>query len=170
MSWSFVGVGAGMGGLAAALRLARRGFSVRVVEARAEAGGLASGFESGGWAFDAGPYVLLDRPGLEWAFGCLGLELDEHIPLRRIEAVYEVSSGAGAPIRFHADLARTAADMERQWPGSGERYTRFVASTESIHRRLRPLLRVARPTPADLLRSGAWRHAPFLLRPLGSVL
>ena len=38
-------IGAGMGGLTAAIRLARKGLSVRVIEARAEAGGLASGFE-----------------------------------------------------------------------------------------------------------------------------
>src|SRR5262249_24977395 len=81
-------VGAGMGGLTAALRLARAGFRVRVLEARTEPGGLASGFVADGLAFDAGPYILLDRPGLEWAFRAVGLELADRVELRRIEEVY----------------------------------------------------------------------------------
>ena len=85
-------IGAGMGGLTAALRLAQQGLSVRIIEARPEAGGLASAFEKDGFVFDAGPYILLDRPGLEWAFRSLGLELAEHVTLRRIDDVYEVLS------------------------------------------------------------------------------
>ena len=46
----------------------------------------------------------------------------------------------------------------------------FVAVLEGIHRRVRPLQLVARPRPRDLLRSGAWRDVPFLLRSLHSVL
>src|SRR5262249_37632594 len=72
-------VGARMGGLTAALRLARAGFRVRVLEARAAPGGLASGFVADGLAFDAGPYILLDRPGLEWAFRAVGLELADQV-------------------------------------------------------------------------------------------
>ena len=64
-------LGAGMGGLTAALRLARHGYRVTVLEARAAPGGLAGGLELDGFPFDAGPYILLDRPGLEWAFRLL---------------------------------------------------------------------------------------------------
>ena len=67
-------VGAGVGGLAAAARLARYGLQVEVFEARREPGGLATGLEIEGFRFDAGPYILLDRPGLEWAFGQLGID------------------------------------------------------------------------------------------------
>ena len=45
-------IGAGMGGLCAALRLARGGASVTVLEARRAPGGLASGFELDGFRFD----------------------------------------------------------------------------------------------------------------------
>jgi 1-hydroxycarotenoid 3,4-desaturase len=72
-------IGAGMGGLTAALRLAREGFRVTVLEARPEPGGLASGNVYERFSFDAGPYILLDRPGLEWAFASVGLKLGEHI-------------------------------------------------------------------------------------------
>ena len=83
-------VGAGMGGLTASLRLAARGHEVCVLEARAEAGGLAASMSVGGFRFDAGPYVLLDRPGLEWSFRAAGLQLDAEVALRRLDEVYEV--------------------------------------------------------------------------------
>jgi phytoene desaturase len=170
MSRTVVIVGAGMGGLAAALRLARSGFRVRVLEARADPGGLASLFEQDGFLFDAGPYVLLDRPGLEWAFRSLGLELTDHVILRRLDPVYEVLSPEGVPVRFQASLHETAAGFDRTWPGSGPRYERLVESVARTYQRLSPLLHVSRPGLLDLLRSGAWRHIPFLLRPLRAVL
>jgi phytoene dehydrogenase-like protein len=158
----------------AALRLARRGWRVQVVEARTTPGGLASSFNVDGFTFDAGPYILLDRAGLEWAFQAAGLELVEHVALRRIDPVYEVVSGAeGAPwarCRFYADPQRTAAEFERTWPGSGQQYLRFVAATMATYQRLAPLLQVSHPGPVDLLRTGAWRAASFLLRSLEAVL
>src|SRR5580700_662965 len=130
-----------MGGLTAALRLARQGFRVQVLEARTEAGGLASGNVYEGFSFDAGPYILLDRPGLEWAFRAVGLELADHVSLRRLDEVYEVLTPDGQRVRFHADLAQTAAGFERQWPGSARRYVRYVNSITQIYRRLEPLQR-----------------------------
>jgi phytoene dehydrogenase-like protein len=163
-------VGAGVGGLAAALRLARAGFRVRVLEARAEPGGLASGFEAGGLSFDGGPYVLLDRPGLAWAFRELGLELSEHASLRPLDPAYEVTREDAAPVRLHASLDETAAGLDRAWPGSGARYAAWVRPLAETHRRLWPLLRVSRPGLLPLLRAGALVDLPFLLRPLGAVL
>jgi phytoene desaturase len=170
MSCTVIVIGAGMGGLTAALRLARAGGRVIVVEAREGAGGLASGLERGGMPFDAGPYILLDRPGLEWAFRAVGLVLEEHVALRRVEDVYEVTTADGPAVRFLADLTETAAGFDRIWPGSGRRYEGFVHSMARIYDRLRPLLRVSRAGPVRWLRGGAWRHLPFLRRPLGTVL
>src|SRR5580693_1475544 len=111
-----------MGGLTAALRLAREGFRVQVLEARAEAGGFASGNVYEGFAFDAGPYILLDRPGLEWAFAAVGLKLSEHLELRAIEHVYSVASPGRPVVHIYSNVAVTAAEMDQMWPGSGERY------------------------------------------------
>ncbi|MEJ7638376.1 MAG: FAD-dependent oxidoreductase [Singulisphaera sp.] len=163
-------IGAGMGGLTAALRLARRGCHVRVVEASDAPGGLAAGLEREGFRFDAGPYLLLDRPGLAWAFHASGLDLAERVPMRRVEDVYQVEAADGSVVRIHADLKKTADGIEQTWPGGGLRYREFVASVSRVHKRLRPLLTSPRPSPATLLRTGAWRGLPFLLRPLRSVL
>lgn len=163
-------VGAGVGGLAAAIRAAGRGHDVRVVEARPEPGGLASGVTYDGLRFDAGPYVLLDRPGLAWAFDRLGLALEDALDLQRIEAVYEVDLGGRHRIRIDADLERTAARFEDTWPKSGDRYRAFVERTAAIHERTRPLQWTPDPGVSDLLRTGSWRDVPFLLRSLGDVL
>jgi phytoene dehydrogenase-like protein len=159
-----------MGGLTAALRLAQQGLTVRIIEARPEAGGLASAFEKDGFVFDAGPYILLDRPGLEWAFRALGLELSEHVTLRRIDDVYEVFSSQDKTVHFYADEKRTAAGIDADWPGSGKRYERFVAEMKDVHEQLSPLLQISHPSPASLFRNRAFTRIPFLLRSLGSIL
>lgn len=159
-------VGAGMGGLTAAVRLAQRGFGVTVLEARDTAGGLASSFVANGFRFDAGPYILLDRPGLEWAFNALGVEMVE---LRAIDSIYQVDVG-GIVVRFYASLEQTAAEIDRNWPGSGARYQRFVESMGKTYRRLQPQLLRPHAGAAGLLRDGSWKEGRFLLRSLGSVL
>ena len=163
-------IGAGMGGLSAALRLARLGHEVTIFEARDAAGGLAANEMLGGVTFDIGPYLLLDRPGLERAFAWLGLSLDREVDLVRVEDVCEIGGGSAPPIRFHADLARTAAGLEAAYPGSGARYEALVASVTHTYARLSPLLFEPSPRRALMRHPAAWPALPFLLRPLARVL
>src|SRR5262249_45055715 len=149
-------IGAGVGGLSTAIHLARRGLDVTVMEARAEPGGLASGFTVEGLSFDYGPYILLDRPGLEWSFQQFGEDLSRHLELRRIDEIYRVTDAGGAQVNFYSDAERTASEFEQHWPGSAKRYAGFVQRTNRVYKRLSGLLHVAHPTVIDLLRSGAW--------------
>lgn len=148
-------IGAGIGGLAAAIRLANAGHDVTILEARQEAGGLAGSVEIDGHRFDAGPYVLLDRPGLEWTFAQLGVALPE---MERLDLVYEVTWDDAPPLRIYADAERTAEQF-------GPAYMPFVRKMQRTYERLAPMLRVSRPSPLRVL-----RDIPFLLRSLGSVM
>jgi len=163
-------IGAGMGGLTAALRLAQNGFQVRVVEARAIVGGLVSGESFDGFAFDAGAYILLDRPGLEWAFASVGLKLGEHIELRAIDHTYSVAFPNGPNVNIYSSDVKTARELEHRRPGTEELYLQFVRRTGAIESSLRPLLYGSAPGPVSLLGGGRWRHAAFLMRSLQSVL
>ena len=170
MTRTVIVVGAGMGGLTAALRLSRRGYRVVVIEASDCVRWIGRGLKREGLSFDAGPYLLLDRPGLDWSFRELGLELAEQVPMRRVDDVYQVEADDGSVVHIHADLEETAAGIDRAWPGSGRRYREFVARVARIHERLRPLLTSSRHGPTALFTSKAWRDLPFLLRSLHSVL
>lgn len=161
-------IGAGVGGLTAAIRLAQRGCRVTVVEARDRPGGLAASVELEGWRFDAGPYILLDRLGLEWAFRQLNLDV-ETLELRRIAEVYETDVG-GEPLRISASLDETADRIDRRWPACGALYRQFIARMQARYTRLQPLQCAASPRLGQVLRSGAWRDLPFLLRSLGGEL
>ena len=148
-------------------------------EAQDTLGGLASSLTlplagaqaAGSLTFDAGPYVLLDKPGLERAFAQLGMSLEDIGRLHRLDPVYSVhSSEGGAPIVIAADLDETAASFESRWPGSGDAYRRFVRDTWRVHQDLRPMLEQSRPSPLSLLRMGAGKHIPFLLSSAGRIL
>lgn len=168
MSVRVVVVGAGVGGLSAARALARAGCAVRVLEARPQAGGLASGLEADGLRFDGGPYILLDRPGLAWAFHRLGLDL-EPLRLQRLDPVYTLETPGGA-VSIQPDLDATVAGLERAFPGCGPRYAALVARGRKSHARLEHALRVSRPGWRELLHAGAWRELPTLLGSLQALL
>ena len=142
-------IGAGMGGLAAALRLRAAGpRGARAGSARESAGGLASGVEIEGFAFDGGPYILLDRPGLDWAFSRAGPGWrEEQVTLRRLEHVYDVSTADGA----HAALPR------RRWTQTADGLRAAVARA-----RARATARSSRAWPRTTCGC-----APLLYRPPG---
>ncbi len=165
-------VGAGMGGLASAAWLAKRGHRVLVLEARETAGGLASSFTAEGHSFDTGPYIVLDKPGLEWAFDQVGERLASHLVLERLKSIYRVETEDGSNLTIFSDLSKTAQEFDNIWPGLGvgQRYSDFVSQMQSVYDHLAPLQYISEPGLGALMRHGAISQIPFLLRPLSDVL
>lgn len=170
MRKNIVIIGAGAGGLCSAIRLAQKGFSVKILEARSESGGLASGLTLDGFSFDAGPYILLDKPGLQWAFEQLEMDINQTLSLTAIEHIYEVNQPDGTCIRFDASLDNTAQQFEQIFPGAGSLYKKFVDATYHTYTQLKPLTFKSHPGPIDLLLNGAITQAPFILQSLGKIL
>ena len=78
---SVVIVGAGLGGLSAALRLAGAGRRVTVVERADVPGGRAGVLHRGGYSFDTGPTVLTMPELLDDALACVGEKLSDRLEL-----------------------------------------------------------------------------------------
>jgi phytoene dehydrogenase-like protein len=166
-------IGAGVGGLAAAIALAQRGVDVEVLEGSPRTGGLAGpvalpGPDGADAVVDGGPYVLLDPLGLRAACAALGID-DDALDLRRIDDLLVCEGDDGPPVHLWHDLDRTVEDIESHEPGQGLRYRAFVDAMRAVYAALAPLQRRSRPSPWSLVRAGAVRHAPFLLRSLGAV-
>src|SRR4051794_41667360 len=93
-------VGAGLGGLAAALRLQGLGFDVTVLERQPAPGGRAARIREGGFTWDTGPSLITMPWVLEEAFAAGGLDLPAEVRMRRVGSVFPVRRGGGArPLR-----------------------------------------------------------------------
>ncbi|SEG40186.1 phytoene desaturase [Thermomonospora echinospora] len=119
-------VGAGLGGLSAAVHLAARGREVVVVEARDGPGGCCGTAHLGPYRFDTGPSVLTMPGVLAEVFGAAGEELHHVLPLRRLDPFYRLTFHDGT----HLDVVAGAEEMAEQvralcGPAEATRYLRF---------------------------------------------
>jgi len=165
-------VGAGVGGLACALRLAQTGCRVTVFEANAAPGGKAGRLELGGFSFDTGPSLVT----MPWVFREL---LGERIELLRVEPVTRYGFADGTEVELSADLPRAMEALEAWSPGAGADWARFLGVCGSMWRASLPFLHgpppwpprrpapgEASPDPRDLLRIRPWHTLRSLTRGL----
>jgi len=83
-------IGAGLGGLGAALRLQGAGHDVVVLEQRPAPGGRASRLRDGGYTWDTGPSLITMPWVLEETFAAGGLDLHSELTLRRLDPLYRI--------------------------------------------------------------------------------
>ncbi|MFP1633787.1 1-hydroxycarotenoid 3,4-desaturase CrtD [Zhengella sp. ZM62] len=166
-------IGAGIGGLAAALVLALRGVQVEVFESGAGPGGKLQPVKVGGTAFDGGPTVLTMR----WVFddllsGC-GARLDDVLGLSRSRLLARHFWSGGAQLDLFADAGETAAGIET-FAGSrdADGYRRFVRDSAAIFDTLRSTyIDAPCPTPLSLASRIGWQRpgAMLALKPFASL-
>lgn len=121
-----------MGGLAAAIRLARLGVDVEVFEKNSTPGGRMNRLTAGGFTFDTGPSLLLMTDTYRELFSFAGRDLEDYVTLQPITSNYKVSFGDGDELRIHRALPELIKELERIEPGVTPRFYRFLA--DSCHR------------------------------------
>ncbi len=170
-------VGAGIGGLAAAADLARRGAQVTVCDSQATVGGKMGVVHTPAGAVDAGPTVLTMRWVFDAIFADAGERLSDHVELLPADILARHAWAAGGRLDLFAAQARTI-DAIGAFAGAAEAagYRRFAARAAEIHHTLlRPYLTAELPGMIGLARRIGWTHLMKLwridpLRPLWSAL
>src|ERR671915_1052492 len=119
-------VGAGMGGLAAAIRLAAKGFEVEVFEKNAQVGGRVGRVETEGFSFDTGPSLLLMTDTYRELFRFAGRDLEDYVRLMPLDANYRVNFGDGDSLTIRRTLPELIGELERIEPGVTPRFYRFL--------------------------------------------
>ena len=174
MSKQVIIVGAGPGGLAAALLLAHAGVDVTVVERRDRVGGRTSTIETEqGFKFDLGPTFFLYPRILEELFAMCGHDLHDEVEMVRLDPQYhllfEHSSGeVRADIRATPDVARMQEEIARISPGDAANFPRFLSENREKFDAFTPILQQPWAKLADYVKPSLMRMLP-LVRPWASV-
>ena len=118
-------VGAGVGGLCAAIRLRAAGHDVTVFERNPTAGGKLAALVEGGYTFDLGP-TLLTMPHLyDEVFRLAGTSLADQVEAVRLDPQFHHRWPNGSRLDLADDRDRTVAAVEAFSPGSGRAWAAF---------------------------------------------
>lgn len=125
-SKSVVVIGAGVGGIVAAIHLAKRGLNVTVVEKNSHAGGRCDRVSRDGHIFDTGPTLLVMPLLYEAEFRALGTSLREALDLRRVDPTYHLAFDDGSRLALTSDMKSMQEQLESFEPGSFQGLLRYL--------------------------------------------
>lgn len=120
-------IGAGLGGLAVALRLAARGWAVTVCERTASPGGKMNRWETGGYRFDTGPSLITMPWVFEELFAAAGARWQDHVELMPVEPLAEYRFADGVRFAHSGGLPDWLATVRRLENGDATGFLDFMA-------------------------------------------
>ena len=162
MSRRVIIIGAGPGGLATALLLAKAGADVTILEKQPRVGGRTSVIESDGYRFDLGPTFFLYPQILQEIFQEVGRDLFKEVPMTRLDPQYRLTFGAGGELNATSDLERMVTEIARLSPADGPQFRKFMAYNRVKLEKFAPCLQVPFPGWTSLLSARLLAVVPFL--------
>lgn len=179
-------IGAGIGGLSTAIRLAAAGCCVTVLEQGAQVGGKMGQIVQDGFRWDTGPSVITMRPVFEELFAVAGRQLEEYLTLEPVEPLTRYFFPDGTRLDATRDLAKMAEQIAALDERDVEGYLDFLEYAARLHRITGPVFIYNQPptlrtflsvSPADMVRVDPWLtmdqairrrvHSPHLRQLLG---
>src|SRR4030042_1470301 len=131
MSKSILVVGAGLGGLAIALRLAKRGYRVTVIEKNAQAGGRLNQIKKDGFTFDTGPSFF----SMTYEFEEFARDCNIKLPFKFIELdpLYTVNFiTSGKTYRMFKDIGKLAGQFNDVEPDFERNMNRYLKKSQQL--------------------------------------
>jgi phytoene desaturase len=161
-------VGAGPGGLASAMLLAKAGVEVTVVEKRGTVGGRTSTMEQEGFRFDVGPTFFLYPQVLREIFAATGHSLEKEVPMYRLDPQYRLVFGGGGKVDATPNVERMKREIAAISPADAARLEDYFRDNREKLERFAPILQTAFESWRDLVRPEMLRMLP-LVRPWRSL-
>lgn len=152
-------IGAGIGGLSAAIHLAARGFPVTVLEKNPQVGGKMGIYQMNGFQWDTGPTVITMRHVFEDLFQTADRRLVDYLELIPLDPITRYFYPDGLVFDATQDLPRFLEQIEGLNPHDVEGYLSFLAYAACIHRITGPVfIYDSSPTIASIARVPVYEY------------
>lgn len=125
-------IGSGLGGLAAAVRLATRGLDVELFEKRDKLGGRAYVYDINGFKFDGGPTVITAPFMFDEIFQGAGRNRADYFQMVPVDPFYRIFNHEGRQFDYNGDRENLLKQIDNWNPADKEGYLRFIATTKAI--------------------------------------
>ncbi len=159
-------IGAGFGGLSAAIHLRLKGFDVTMYEANPTVGGRANVISRDGFTFDTGPSLVNYPWVFEELFAAAGKKLSDYVTLLPVDPTVQFQWRDKTHFHLSSDVKHLLAECERLETGSGPSVMEFlrdaggkygVSFAKLVTRNEdNPVKWIGKLTPREMLNSGVW--------------
>jgi phytoene desaturase len=132
MNRSVLVLGAGLGGLATALRLAKRGYKVEIIEKNSQPGGRINQIKKDGFTFDTGPsFFSMSYEFAEFARDC---KINQPFEYYELDPLYSVNFRR-SPVTYHLykDISRLAVQFRDAEPDFERRMQRYLEKSKNLY-------------------------------------
>ncbi len=161
-------IGAGPGGLAAAMLLSKAGLEVTILERMNRVGGRTSAIECDGFRFDTGPTFFLYPEILKDIFAAAGHDLFDAVPMHRLDPQYRLTFEGHGDLVATGDVLKMQAAMARLAPKDAENLPRFLSENRRKLEVFAPCLQSPFSGWRDIVNTRMLKLLP-MLRPWNSL-
>ncbi len=151
----YIVIGAGIGGLSAAVHLAAAGRRVLILEQAKTVGGKMGEMHVGGYRWDTGPSVITMRHVLDDLFAIAGRDMAHYLNLHPVEPLTRYFYPDGTVLDISRDVARTLAQIQKIEARDVEGYLQFLAYAARLYRVVSPVFIYDQPPRLGSLLKGS---------------
>ncbi len=126
-------IGAGFGGLAAALRLRAKGYDVTIIDRCERLGGRAQVFERNGYRHDAGPTVLTAPFLFAELFQLFGKQIENYVDIRALDLWYRFRFSDGSTFDYGGTVEDTLREIDKIEPADKEGYLSLLHTSQKLY-------------------------------------
>ena len=131
---SVIIIGAGMGGISAAIHLAQRGFHVTVYEKNPHPGGRCDWIERDGHHFDTGPTLMVMPRVYDAEFSAMGTPMAALLDMQQVDPNYHLVFDDGTQLSLTCDMQSMKSQLEAIERGAYQGFLRYLKEGERHYR------------------------------------
>lgn len=158
-------IGAGVAGLASAIRLASKGFVVDVFERNNYPGGKLSAFSIDGYQFDAGPSLFTNPTLLHELFEEAGEPIEAYLKYQKLPLACKYFYEDGIELNAYTDAQAFAAEAEQRLGEPAAKVQQYLTASSNLYERVGEIFLRYSLHKRSTLRKINWRSALSAVKP-----